>query len=260
VLYLTKNLTFFVFSIILVVVIRKKEHIMANFKEKMNYKWRSFVWDMKYSKDARNNFLTCVFFVVVFGCAFVWLAKADKKAKEKEEAQKKLEQVEKERQAKRAHDFADYIIEDVRAYAIPSKRSIREWCENYKFDPGYWDGRIQDLVSDSTKYANAIYRDAWCIQKLHPNISFEAALKWIDEQSSVVVGPKYEAEYNMGVSHGEEVIKSVSYVPSGKTEVKGSNHSAEYKMKVNKRHLKEISLKLAQLRAGRNLAQKNLER
>lgn len=247
VLYLTKNLTFLFFCVILVVVIRKKECITAFFKSIKDN------WNREF-----DPYIVLVLAVGLGG--LIWLAKVDKKAKEQEEAQKKLEQVEKERQAKRAHDFADYIIEDVRAYAIPSKRSIREWCENYKFDPGYWDGRIQDLVSDSTKYANAIYRDAWCIQKLHPNISFESALKWIDEQSSVVIGPKYEAEYNMGVSHGEEVIKSVSYVPSGKTEVKGSNHSAEYKMKVNKRHLKEISLKLAQLRAGRNLAQKNLER
>ncbi len=233
---------------------------MASLKEEKNYSWRSFVWHIKNDRDARRKyFFVFLLFAASFG-GLIWLAKAEKKAREQERVKQQIENAEKAKQAQRAHDFADYIIEDVRAYATPSKHSIREWCETYKDAPNYWDGRIQDLVSDSTKYANAIYRDAWCIKKLNPNISFEAALKWIDEQSSVVIGPKYEAEYNMGVSHGEEVIKSVSYVPSGETEVKGSNQSAEYKMKVNKRHLKEISLKLAQLRAGRNLAQKNLER
>ncbi|MBO4582511.1 MAG: hypothetical protein J5714_00440 [Alphaproteobacteria bacterium] len=235
---------------------------MASFKEKMNYKWRSFVWDMKNSKDARNNFLTWFFLVVAFSGAFVWLLKADKEAKEQEETQKKLEQVEKARQAQRAHDFADYIIKDTRDYVVQntSKRSVREAAENYNFDSSFWDSYIQDLVKDSTKYANEIYRDAWCINNLSPNVSFETGIKYIDGQEALVVGPKYEAEYNMGVSHGEEVIKSVEYVPTGKTEVKGSNKSAAYKMKVNKRHLKEISLDLARLRAGRNLARKNLGR
>lgn len=229
---------------------------MSVFKGILKDLWANTVWSFKHDRGARKVVLgLAAFAVLLIGCGTYF----SKREAKREAQQKEIEDAKKAKEAQRAHEFADYVIADVREYAFgnKTKQAVREAVAIYEYDPKFWNGYIQELVADSTKYANAIVRDSWVINKLSPTISFHGALKWVDDQSALVVGPKYRAEYNMGCSHGEEVIASVDYVPTGETEVKGSNKSAEYKMKVNRRHLKEISTKLAIYKAAQNQAHKN---
>ena len=196
-------------------------------------------------------------------------------------AMRKLEQ----RNAARGRDFANYIFDDVKTYVLqnaPTEQEINDRAAYYNAD--LYKDMITSLVKDSTKYANAIVRDAPEImayldktiifnetvpgknktikkplektfkETLKKNgnnkTSFEEAMKYVQGQQPLVMGPEYRLDPVYGEdSTGDSVILYYDHIPTGKTIVKGSNTSAAYKTKVNIRHLKNFSKELARARA-----------
>ena len=197
---------------------------------------------------------------------------------EENRAMRKLEQ----RNAARGQDFADYVFDDVKTYVLqnqPSQREIARAARGY--NPEFQDKRINGLVQDSTKYANAIVRDAPAIiakldgtyineytqpgQKkpikytddksfrltLRENgntyTSFDKAMRYVQNQQTLITGPEYRLEISPEEDGG--LRRGYEQVPTGRTIVKHYNTSPAYKMKVNIKHLREISKALAYARA-----------
>ena len=236
--------------------------------------------DIQKRKDAKLLAIVIAALLVMLGGAELHKNVSEKKA------QRKLEQ----RNAARGQDFANYVFDDVKTYVLqnmPSQRKINAEAAHY--DPDYQDSHIQHLVQDSTKYADAIVRDAPVVisgldgtriyeytmpgdkkptvetlsksfrTTLRENgdtyTSFDKAMEHIQSQQALITGPEYRlepwSEEEGGLRRGYE------HVPTGKTIVKGSNTSESYKMKINIGHLKEICKELAYARAVKAQAVRN---
>lgn len=176
----------------------------------------------------------------------------------KKHHEKERQNQEKAKMELRARQFAEYILEDVEKQVDKKmdKQTILWYVDEYKKNPKKYDERIKDLMTDSTKYADAIVRDADVIHEYDKRkgktLAFEEAMKMVESEQALSVGPKMRGEFRMGVSHGEEVIAGIDYEPTGETEVKGAN--PRRKLKVNKEHLRETSQMLKKYRTAKDMA------
>ena len=224
--------------------------------------------------------------VVCAGLAGFWGVGSVCKNVSEKKAQRKLEQ----RNAERGQAFANYVFDDVKTYVLqnmPTQREINSELRYY--DPKYQDNHIQYLVQDSTKYADAIVRDAPIViagldgtaiyeyrepgtnklvkytpeksfrtaLKKHGDTytSFESAMNNIQSQQALITGPEYRLEPWPEEEGG--LRRGYQHIPTGRTIVKGSNTSEAYKMKINIEHLRDISKSLAYARAVKAQAVKN---
>ena len=176
----------------------------------------------------------------------------------KKHREKERQNQEKAKMELRARQFAEYILEDVEKQVGKKldKQTILWYVDEYEKNPKKYDERIKDLMADSTRYADAIFRDASVIheydKRAGKTLAFEEAMKMVEAEEALTTGPKMRGEFRMGYSHGEEVIAGIDYEPTGEMEVKGAN--PRRKLKVNKEHLKETSQMLKKYRTAKDMA------
>lgn len=154
----------------------------------------------------------------------------------------------------RSAAFANYIIDDITNQTntqTPSNWAMRQYQEC----PECVGDMIKQLAADSTKYANALFRDADAVlasldARLEKEISFDEALNLMKAEPAVQYGPEYKMETTWGEwDDGERVAIGQHPVPTGKMESKGA--SVVRIMEINKNHLKRKTESLADLRAAR---------
>jgi len=168
----------------------------------------------------------------------------------KQEKQKEIA-----RQEQRGKDFANYIIEDTQKWVAENQDvdKITQQAQEYINNPTEYDEQINKLVQDSTKYANAIFRDAGVINNLDlvqkRTVPFEEAIEFINAQKPEYPSVRKKPELHIEYDGFGEMISWVEYVP--KDTIVEYNTSPARIMKINKRHLRNISLDLATRRAGR---------
>ena len=185
-------------------------------------------------------------FVVFYGGAGIESRKYEKRQKQ-----------EKMRQEQRGDMFARYIIEDIKNRVdlqnIDDKQ-IDFFAYEYKFDSVLYNKKMDGLIQDSIKYANAIFRDAGMINLLdkdnnNVNISFEDAMKYIDSQQSIHQVVKQKNEIR--VEHDDQgTFFAWSESVPGETIVEYNRSKARI-IKINKCHLLNLSQELAMRRIAR---------
>ncbi|MDE5616076.1 MAG: hypothetical protein K2I81_04575 [Alphaproteobacteria bacterium] len=172
------------------------------------------------------------------------------------DSEKADEEKKDERTEQRAQQFAEYIVAE--ATKTAKNPTLSDWAiEYYKRDPNAAEELIKGLEADSTKYANAIFRDARDVlnileRRTDKTISFQEAAAHIQKEPAVTYGPKYtmQTEY-VEQSDGDMVAIGARAVPTGQTESKGA--SKVRKMAINKKHLQKISTDLSVMRKAKSI-------
>lgn len=145
---------------------------------------------------------------------------------EKEKANQRQEE---ERKEVRAKQFAEYIVSEVSKAA--QNPELSNWSiEYYKRDPKGAERLMKELEADSTKYADAIFRDAG------------AALIGVGDRSDNVL--TFQEAAARLAQHGFE--------PMGPGPV--SYTGVAHRLDVNRKHLKDTSLELAAIRKAKSMA------
>lgn len=145
--------------------------------------------------------------------------------KVKEQAEQRKEE---EHQEVRAKQFAEYIVSEVSE--IAKNPALSDWAIQYcKRDPKRAERMIKALEADSTKYANAIFRDAGAAligvgDRADNVLTFQEAAARIARQEFEPIEPGRPA--NSGIAH---------------------------RLDVNRKHLKDTSIKLATIRKAKSM-------
>ncbi len=145
------------------------------------------------------------------------------------EKEKENQRKEEERKEVRAKQFAEYIVAEAsRAAKDPA---LSDWIiEYYKRDPKGAERTLKALEADSTKYADAIFRDAGL------------ALIGVGDRDDNVLTFQEAAERL--AQHGFE--------PMGPGPI--SNTGVAHRLDVNRKHLKDTSMELAAMRKAKSMA------
>ena len=163
--------------------------------------------------------------------------------------------------AARATIFTDYVFDDVKTYVLhnmPSQKEINSMARFHDIKSG--KKSIDWMVQDSTKYANAIVRDApFVVGNIHCHYS--EGNKWepvyrvqhLDDVDSKTLCTTAMSVVNKSEKYLDGSV--FGRAPDAWREIKEENPS--YKMKINIKHLKEISKNLAYERALQAQAIKN---
>ena len=209
----------------------------------------------------KGAWLGAVFFILLLGLVVTPVAIKEVDQNRGKRAQKRAAMENEPKIAERAAIFTDYVFDDVKTYALQNMPSQREINSLSRFhDIGAGKANIDWLVQDSTKYANAIVRDV-------PFVVSNILCHYSD-------GNKYEPLYP--VQHLDDVDSktlcavAMDFVNKSPKDlgtvarVKGldvwheiKRENPAYKMKINIKHLKEISKSLAYERALQAQAIKN---
>lgn len=150
-------------------------------------------------------------------------ASAYSKIKEESEQNK-----EEERKEVRAKQFAEYIVSEISEAA--KNPELSNWSiEYYKRDPKGAERLIKSLEADSTKYADAIFRDArtalnWVGDRADNALTFQEAAARVAQQGFEPIGPGRPAD--AGITH---------------------------LLNVNMKHLKDTSMELAAMRKAKSM-------
>ena len=161
----------------------------------------------------------------------------------------------KARQEQRGKDFADYIICNVRNSVQENinDTDITNAANEYARDSMAYSAHFAQLVKDSTKYANAVYRDAIMINNLDKSqkkqVSFEEALEYVNAQPATYRVKKTKTYIHTDYDGFGEVTVWTEYIPTDEVIIETNNSPARI-IKINKRHLTRISLDLATRRSG----------
>lgn len=161
----------------------------------------------------------------------------------------------KARQEQRGKDFANYIISDVRNYVQENinDTDIMNAAKEYNQDSVAYKAHFAQLRQDSTKYADAIFRDAIIINGMDKlqktSIPFEEALEYVNSQPA-----EYHVQKTKTYIHTEHdgfggFTFWTEYIPTDEIIIEPNNSPARI-IKINKRHLARISLELAIRRMG----------
>ena len=161
----------------------------------------------------------------------------------------------KARQEQRGKDFANYIISDIRNSVKENVNdtNIVNAAKEYKQDSVAYKAHFAQLRQDSTKYADAIFRDAIIINGMDKlqktSIPFEEALEYVNSQPA-----EYHVQKTKTYIHTEHdgfggFNVWTEYVPTDEVIIEPNNSPARI-IKINKRHLTRISLELATMRMG----------
>lgn len=170
---------------------------------------------------------------------------------------KRDEMLEKEqaRREMRGNMFGQYVIQDTRNWVLQNmdEANINATAAEYHKDSADFNSEMGRLSQDSTKYAKAIFRDAGLINALDDlkkkEVSFQDAMDYIDSQESTHTYVKEKSVVYVEHDGQGGFVAWNEFVP-GDTVVE-YNRSPARIMKINKRHLRNISLDLATRRAGR---------
>ena len=160
--------------------------------------------------------------------------------------QKEAEKAEKERIEARTKAFAQYIIDDastsatndVRKKKFARVRNVARAQQAYNSD--ILKEMIQNLQADSTKYANAIVRDAPMIHKIdsraQKEVDFSTAWDIVRNMPKDSYRPKYEYEY---IERGDGDVVRGGLRPVDGTKVYTGASTAGI-MTINHRELKKV--------------------
>ena len=199
-----------------------------------------------YRKYAKTMTVVMIVFVsLLFGTVI------HKGSKNREQNKK-----EKARQEQRGIDFGNYIINDVKNWVSQNLKdqNIKLAAQEYAQDSQQYDKGINKLVKDSTKYAKAIFRDAGVINKIDDleqrTISFEEAMQYVNSQPAEYFVPRQKTVLDVECDGFGNPVVSSEYVKTGDT-ISIPNKCPARIIKINKRHLRNLSLELATRRAGR---------
>ena len=170
---------------------------------------------------------------------------------------KREEMLEKEkaRREMRGNMFGQYVIQDTRNWVLQNmdEDKVNAAAEAYRTDSAGFNSEMGKLTQDSTKYAKAIFRDAGLINGLDDvnkkEVSFQDAMDYIDSQKSTITYTKKKSIVCVEHDGQGGFVAWNEFVP-GDTVVE-YNRSPARIMKINKRHLRNISLDLATRRAGK---------
>lgn len=171
---------------------------------------------------------------------------------------KKREEMREKEQARRemrGNMFGQYVIQDTRNWVLQNmdEAKINAAAAEYHKDSANFNSEMGRLSQDSTKYANAIFRDAGLINALDDvkkkEVSFQDAMDYIDSQKPTITYAKKKSVVYVEHDGQGGFVAWNEFVP-GDTVVE-YNRSPARIMKINKRHLRNISLDLATRRAGR---------
>lgn len=170
-------------------------------------------------------------------------------------ARKAAQEQEILRKKQRGDDFANYIINDTRKWVVKNQDEdkIMQYIAEYQADPDKYNAKIDSLIQDSTKYANAIFRDAGIINFLDtlPNYaSFREAMAYVNSQTTEHKYVEKKSTVQVEPDGQGGVVAWSEFVP-GDTIVEYNRTPARI-LKINKRHLRNISLELAMRRQGKN--------
>ncbi|MBR2286194.1 MAG: hypothetical protein IJ866_01925 [Alphaproteobacteria bacterium] len=177
-------------------------------------------------------------------------------------AQKRAQLENEPKIAARATIFTDYVFDDVKTYVLrnmPSQQEINSISRYHDVKSG--KKSIDWLVQDSTKYANAIVRDApFVVGNIHCHYSYgnEYIPLYPVQQLDDVDSKTLCATAMNFVNKSEKYLDGTSAFvrgPDAWREIKQENPA--YKMKINIKHLKDISKQLAYERALQAQAIKN---
>lgn len=203
-------------------------------------------------KRKRANNATDIVLWSILGCIIVFMVAFTAQDYKKRGNEKRQE---KARQEQRGKDFANYIINDVREW-VPqnmNNQDIEYAAREYKANPQQYDNTMKSLVKDSTKYAKAIFRDAGVINKLDDleqrTISFEEAMQYVNSQPAEYFVPRQKTVLDVECDGFGNPVVSSEYVKTGDT-ISIPNKCPARIIKINKRHLRNLSLELATRRAG----------
>lgn len=171
---------------------------------------------------------------------------------------KKREEMREKEQARRemrGNMFGQYVIQDTRNWVLQNmdEDKINAAAEAYRTDSAGFNSEMGRLSQDSTKYARAIFRDAGLINALDDvkkkEVSFQDAMDYIDSQESTRTYTKKKSVVYVEHDGQGGFVAWNEFVP-GDTVVE-YNRSPARILKINKRHLRNISLDLATHRAGK---------
>ena len=169
------------------------------------------------------------------------------------EKNKKKQETEIRKQ--RSDDFANYIISDTKDWVLANlnDNNINVASQKYNTDSVLFNHQMDTLIMDSTKYADAIFRDARIItyldQEKNKLVPLSAAMDYVDSQKMYRQVVKYKEYHSLEYDGFDGFYTLIEREPVDT--IVEYNQTPARILKINKKHLRDVSLDLATRRVAK---------